>query len=270
MKKGFVLIVVLWMMTIFAVLSASLAYRARIYLKLVKYQIAAFENLSCARESLNYAVLTLIDDNYNYDERGDNWNSIDYEPADSSDIRITVIDENRKVNINTAADNLLAGLVHLDTELVKKIIENRPYLRIEELLCVEGITNEIYYGREDLGIVGLKDLITVYSNGKININTAEGNVLKCIPSIDVTTVDIILNYCAVDKFEQENALTQDLINLGVRPEIASQIIGFLTVGSDVYKIEIEAVHKKYKMHNKIGVVINRAPKEIKIILWEER
>ncbi len=61
--------------------------------------------------------------------------------------------------------------------------KNSDFEAIEELLLVKGITPEIFYGSKDKkGNVstGLKDFITIYTEGEVNINTAFGRVLSAL------------------------------------------------------------------------------------------
>lgn len=269
MKKGVVLIVVLWVVAIFALLGASLAYRCRIYLRLVRYNYGEIENFYQAKQALDQAILVLIDDNYNYDTLADDWNKIDYTRREDIDVAVAVSDESGRVNINKAAKEMLALLPGITEETQKDIIANRPYLRKEELLYLESVTKEMYYGRPEVNILGLKDLITVYSDGKININTAAKEVLQSIPGMDEAALEAILNFRSVNTFKDSNSLLNDLINLGVSSETASKIINLLTVSSNVYKIKTSALHKRYAISCQIAAVVQRAAKQIKIISWEE-
>jgi general secretion pathway protein K len=58
--------------------------------------------------------------------------------------------------------------------------KNGPITSLAELLLVRGMPEAIYYGKD--GGPGLKDLVTVYSDGKININTAGPEVLGALLS----------------------------------------------------------------------------------------
>ncbi len=49
---------------------------------------------------------------------------------------------------------------------------------IDELLMIKGITKELYYGTKETP--ALKDLLTIYSDGMININTAPKLVLRAL------------------------------------------------------------------------------------------
>ena len=55
---------------------------------------------------------------------------------------------------------------------------NGPFERLEELRLVRGVTAELFEGTE--GRPGLRDCLTVYGEGKININTAPLSVLTAL------------------------------------------------------------------------------------------
>ncbi len=61
--------------------------------------------------------------------------------------------------------------------------KNADFEVIEELLLVKGVTPELFYGHEDKKgkkSPGLKDFVTVYTNGEVNINTASDMVLSAL------------------------------------------------------------------------------------------
>ena len=84
------------------------------------------------------------------------------------------VDEDSKININTASAAVLSRLPGLDMDLATAITgcPLRPFKLKEELLLVEDITPEIYNK--------IKDFITVNSQGPVNINTAPPEVLAAI------------------------------------------------------------------------------------------
>ena len=61
---------------------------------------------------------------------------------------------------------------------------NGPFTSLAELQLVRGMTESLYFGSEENP--GLRDLLTVYSNGKININTAGPLVLEALVSKSVS------------------------------------------------------------------------------------
>lgn len=86
----------------------------------------------------------------------------------------TVEDEERRIDVNQSPAEIIAGLPGLNSELAQALVNSslRPFAAKEELLLVEGISGEIFEG--------LKDFVSVYSGGKVNINTAPAEVLTAL------------------------------------------------------------------------------------------
>lgn len=95
-----------------------------------------------------------------------------------------LIDEESKININSASVEILQNLPGFSQELVDNFQESeyRPLGMIEELLLVEGVTKEIFEQ--------CKETITVYSAGHVNINTAHAQALQAL-GMDDSLIDII-------------------------------------------------------------------------------
>jgi general secretion pathway protein K len=92
--------------------------------------------------------------------------------------------------------------------------KDAPIDDLSELLLVKGVTPEMYWGsnatnhtpavfQHKLGLgtapgqtpdypFGLVEIFTPFSSGKININTADANVLQMIPGVDATMADAII------------------------------------------------------------------------------
>ena len=92
--------------------------------------------------------------------------------------------------------------------------KNAPIDDLSELLLVKGVTPEMYWGsnatnhtpsvfQHKLGLgttpgqapdypFGLVDIFTPFSSGKININTADANVLQMIPGVDAAMAEAII------------------------------------------------------------------------------
>jgi len=96
-------------------------------------------------------------------------------------------DEGARININTAPVEVLAKLPGMEEDLAQSIIDSnlRPFRVKEELLLVEDITPEIF-GK-------LKDSITVYGDGRININTASAEVLVAL-GLEEELVEILMRF----------------------------------------------------------------------------
>jgi Helix-hairpin-helix motif len=100
-----------------------------------------------------------------------------------------IVDEDSRINVNTAPADVLARLPGLDMDLATAITGSplRPFKLKEELLLIEDITPEIYDG--------IKDFITVNSQGQVNINTAGPEVLTAL-GFDNDLIEVIKEFRA--------------------------------------------------------------------------
>jgi general secretion pathway protein K len=86
-------------------------------------------------------------------------------------------------------DDETAGELGAETDYYKQLenpyeCKNGPLTSLAELQLVRGMTEALYFGAEENP--GLRDLLTIYSNGKININTAGPLTLKALVSKSVS------------------------------------------------------------------------------------
>ena len=74
-----------------------------------------------------------------------------------------------------------------------------PMDRIEEMLLIRGVTKEIFYGtpaadKDSPGHRGLKDMLTTFSAGQVNVNTASSEALQAVLVIDDTQATVALQH----------------------------------------------------------------------------
>ncbi|MBN3039082.1 MAG: general secretion pathway protein GspK [Candidatus Omnitrophica bacterium] len=192
-------------------------------------------------------------------EVGEGIYSVSHVPSymDSSfeQIRYGVVDEERKVNINTCKrevlENLLkstAGMDQLDAESLSAAIvdwrdkdnvlsvalgsaEDQYYRALRnsyeakdsdfevpnEIFLVKGMTKDIF--------AKIKDYITIYSNGKININTASPKVLLALGLFRSVVDKILLFRCGDDSIE---ATADDYVFVSTK-SIVSQLSKYVSL-----------------------------------------
>jgi general secretion pathway protein K len=109
-------------------------------------------------------------------------------------------------------------------------IKNGPPDSIEELLLVKGITPEIFFGSENQP--GIEKFITVYGEGKININTASKQVLQAVFDITSSEADFIDDYRQKHPDELSN---KEWLNRTLTTA-TSHKYDFLTITSDYFRI----------------------------------
>jgi general secretion pathway protein K len=86
-------------------------------------------------------------------------------------------------------DDEISGFFGAETDYYQQLeqpykCKNGPFTSLAELQLVRGMTEALYFGAEENP--GLRDILTVYGDGKININTADLLILKAMVSKSVS------------------------------------------------------------------------------------
>ena len=89
--------------------------------------------------------------------------------------------ESQKLNLNIATLEELKALPGIITEMAQAIIEHRPYQKVEDLLKIQGITEEL--------LTGIKEKIAVK---KLNLNSATIDELKALPGMTPEIAEAII------------------------------------------------------------------------------
>jgi general secretion pathway protein K len=146
--------------------------------------------------------------------------------------------------------------------------KNAPIDDLSELLLVKGITPEMYWGSNSTNHIpsviqhklgfgtapgqspdypfGLVDIFTPISGGRININTADANVLQMIPGVDQATAENIIKLRAGpdgvegtdDDVPYRNV--SQLSATGLSPQFVSQLANLCTVRSLAFEVHVTA------------------------------
>ncbi|HEY4328224.1 MAG TPA: general secretion pathway protein GspK, partial [Phycisphaerae bacterium] len=146
--------------------------------------------------------------------------------------------------------------------------KNGPMDDISELLLVKGVTVDMYYGistnvqntpfqHHKLGLghapseapqynFGLTNVFTPFSSGRVNINTADTNVLSLIPGMDSPSVAAILKFRAgpdgVEGTSDDTpfASVNQAAGAGVNPQAAQQLGTYATTKSTTFEVHVTA------------------------------
>ena len=143
-------------------------------------------------------------------------------------------------------------------------IKNAPLDCIEELLMVKGMTRELFYGTGESA--GLVQCLTVFGEGKININTAPKPVLGALA--EEMTAAMVERF---DEYRREGK--NDLADPGWYQKVRGVNAGIIpaamiTIKSDTYRIT--AVGLQGRMAERITGVAKRDAdrKKIKLLFWK--
>jgi len=147
---------------------------------------------------------------------------------------------------------------------------DRPYAAknasldcVEELLMVKGVSRELFYGTEETA--GLVQCLTVFGDGRININTAPKAVLRAL-SAEMT--DEAVNRLDEYRREEKNNLADPAWYSRVPGTTGLNIpAGLISVRSDTFRIT--AVGLQGRMMERIIGIVKRETggRKVKLLSW---
>lgn len=139
---------------------------------------------------------------------------------------------------------------------------NSQFLTMGQIFLVKGMREISRFGDE--GEKRLLDFLTIYSDGKVNINTASHEVLQSLSAkIDSSTAEAIIEY----RKEEDFLRADDLKKVdGMGEEIYSGISKWVTVKSSVFSIESKGVYQEAAAQ--IKAVARRDAEKVSLIYWQ--
>lgn len=149
-------------------------------------------------------------------------------------------------------------------EVEKKIKgpANGPLTNLEEMLLIKGMDKQIFYGAEERE--GLSKYLTIYSDGKININTASLPVLMSLsPKVDRLMAQTLIEYRQEKPFKK----IEDLKNVPGWEPIYAEVSSEITVQSNYFSVSILGHYREARAL--VQAVIKREGKKTRILLWQE-
>ena len=215
-ERGVALVLVMWVAILLTVIASSFIYEARTDMLVVRNSVS----MARAEAATGAAVHRAIFELYRADNAPDAWRrdgAVREWTYEGIPIRIELRDESGKIDVNTAADPLLRGLlvsVGLNDDDASKLLDaildwrdpdtlkrvngaeepeyraaglayrpaNAPFQAIEELQLVLGMRPHIYRR--------IAPLVTVFSRQTgINSTLASRDVLLAIPGVTTAVVD---------------------------------------------------------------------------------
>jgi general secretion pathway protein K len=162
-----------------------------------------------------------------------------------------------------------------------------PMDDISELLLVKGVTGAMYNGGTDtnspmtkkLGFspfqsetyaFGLKDVFTTFSDGRININTADANTLQLIPGVDEATAEAIIKTrngpdgIAGTADDTPYLGPGDVQRAGINREAAANIGQYCDVRSHTFEVHVTA-HIASLSREYVAIVWRNTPNDIEVV-----
>jgi general secretion pathway protein K len=247
-ERGAALLVVLWMLALLAVLILSLTSATRTELNVAHNQEETAQARAIADAGVTLAILGTLDPSPATQWHGTG--KMHDLRFGSCTIRVAVQDEYGKIDLNAAPPQLLAGLfrtfalsetesdrlvtaimtrraqassqstIGADTSSAGGFAQQKPFLAIEELRLLPGMTSTLYEQ--------LRPFLTVYSDqAGVNPLTAAPQVLRSLPG---ATPDLIETFLAA-RSEGGSASGPLPLLVGVTDIVAGSL-GLFTVTSE--------------------------------------
>jgi hypothetical protein len=162
--------------------------------------------------------------------------------------KYTLGDEHGKININKASIDVLSRLPGFSKEAANNLFisKSKPFHVVEEILLVEEVSEEMF-GK-------CKDLITIYGDGSVNINTASEQAFRVL-GFDDGLINIVMDFRSGTDgksgteddgiFEDKALIVEQLrAHTSLYEEQEAKLLqlvsqGMLSVFSDTYSMNIE-------------------------------
>lgn len=217
--RGSLLIVTLWIMLILSAIAVAVSVRSAVDAKMTRFFYDRAHERYLARAGIDLGMYILESDKEpRIDSRNDTWYNHEsiseiIENEELSSLMISIVDETRKININTAPESVISALFD-------SIHRNKPFVGNKDTMCDDlfdvlrkgslgdnetakkGSSDCVFQFLEQLSVLKsftpadrntLKDYVTVYPQikdvHKVNINTASADVLQALLSGTVANDD---------------------------------------------------------------------------------
>ncbi|MFH1367982.1 MAG: hypothetical protein ABII64_02520 [Elusimicrobiota bacterium] len=301
-EKGFALVAVLWISIILASMVLSAAYIARLELRKANFPLREMQALALASGGIEVVKAELLSDDNKYDYLSEKWkkNPDAYENVKigESVLNVSVDDEESRLNINISPRAILenfdpvklmpnaqealdsvsdwqdadsnSALCGAEEEYYQHIdnpihCKNGPLDCIDELNLIRGFNDESFRELPS-------KTMSVFSSGKVNINTAPVEVLQALPLFDSKlALQIVAHRAGPDSLEG----TED-----DQPFTSSaEVVEFL--GNEVFKaagqhivfcsirFRVRSTAVVGRISRTVEAMLERTGAEIKIRYWRE-
>lgn len=304
-NKGFVLVTVLWIVAILTVVALGFARRAMLERQMAWYALDKEQAQYLARaaaergivEIQNKAALDAYNRQAGYTGLNQKWakpvnmlRQSKFLPLFASrggsgdECTYRIHDCSSRISLNNTPAEVLEQFEVMDFRATRQLLARRKrpepgdqsqrFMSIEELRTFAKIDDEVWYGTPETR--GLRELITVWGDGKLNLNTAPYEVLAAIPKIDEEVLDAIIAYRNGPDGELgtgDDRIFKTMGHVREKLDVSAEKLAVLqtyckTTGF-VFTIEALATRRQGKINAFCDVTVSIQTGEVKILQWRE-
>jgi type II secretory pathway component PulK len=270
-NKGIALVTILWIVIILSSILSAIAYNARLELRQSYYAAREIQLVSAAMSCVEKVKAKIVNDNNPYTSLKGEWKNAFKDGLTLDDISLSVLveDEESKLNLNCPPTGSIKRLASLNGNINSNSIEE--YLKNKQLDCLEEILTVNASDNPDT-IEFINKTTTVNSDARININTAQAEVLMMLPGIDYLLAQgIIARRNGKDLIQgTEDDLPYDNINRVEEvtgKDIFNRINGLITVKSSHFKVTVTAAFGKYR--KTVEAMLYKNGQFVTVQYWKE-
>ncbi|MCM8812615.1 MAG: general secretion pathway protein GspK [Candidatus Omnitrophica bacterium] len=272
-RRALILMTVLWALFFLSVAAVSLSFSTRVAVRLRGLGAEQTRMHLLAQEGLRRAMRALAEDQTPADTLQEEWAKDFSLQADGALLSYKIFDEERLININTAAPELLSNLrllyPEVEPELLDQVVKARPYAVLRDVPAVVPIPAAVFFGNEPAGKAGWEQLLTVYSRGRINLNTAARTVLLLIPGMTEPAADTLIAKRAAAPFERNETLSEELSRVGIGAAQIVSLVKYGAVNASAFRVTVAARSQLKRVRADIEAVVQRRPQGLAVIFYKE-
>ena len=297
-EKGVALILTLLIAAILVTLIVETNYSTQVDVRIAGNSRNDLQASYLAKSGVNIAISYLKYDGQNSetDNLTEDWaKSYPPFPVGEGFVKVMIEDENAKINVNETmmedgkidpkiynALSILFQRTEVDMEILDSLIDwidpddepqpegaegyyygsldppyeckNGPLDTLSELLMIKGVTDEVY-GK-------ISGYLTIYSNGRINVNTASKEILMCLDDeIDEEIAEGIIQYREEKPFDTKGEL-KDVLN---DDDLYGRIESIIDVKSNAFNVV--SIGRVERVEKVVRAVIDREGGQISYRYW---
>lgn len=302
---GFVLLCVLWVVVILTLVTVSFGRQAMLERRAASYAIDHEQALNMARGAVERGIVELrnkaaydriqkpmsqasytgFDQEWNHPPSLTDEGTLKVDEAGSHDeVKYIIRDEQSRISVNLAPKELLSNVKELGVRGAEEMVSLRTvpadaktksaFVLLEQVRDLDGVDQSAWEGKNDKA--GLRDLLTCWGDGRINLNTARREVLEQIPELDKGVLDAVMLYrngldgeeCTND--DQAFETWRDVLD---KAQISGDVLGplakYCTLDSQFFTITGLATQRQGRIRAICEATVEVRNGESRICQWRE-
>ena len=260
-EKAVALVIVLIVLAVLEVVIASLSFSSAVYLRRAQNESEVIQSRLLALGAGEMVQQLLSKPDLKWEERNEIFETGLKDVAMAGyALDVLVSDEQGKFNVNSLAEKdqkkretcvnqwkALCRNLKKEDALMNAVLENAgkesgvaeggAFMTVQHLLATGEVKwDDLYKRDEEKETYPLADCVTVWSDGKINVNTAGAEVIRALsPAIDAKKSDAVVEYRKTRPFRSANQFANVA---GLAPEQMNSIKDIVTFDGEFYKLSI--------------------------------